>query len=431
VDFVDGAVKKSINKKLAVEIFDLLEKFAQYGFNKSHSTAYALVAYQTAWLKTHYPAEFMAANLSSEMGDTDKVVKLLDSAKKMGIEILPPDVNTSFEDFRAINDSCIAYGLSAIKNHGTKASTAIAEYRLTNGEFKTIFDLARIEANVINRKALESLVQAGACDNLEGHRAQQFEIIDDALRWGQKMTEEAASSQESLFGGDTAVAAIAAPALPDVEEWTTEEYLRREKEIIGFYLSGDPLEKYLDDINEFSTINLGDIPEKKPDDIRIGGIIRNVNIRYDKKSRPWAIVELNGSTGKADIFVFNDVYEKTKELLTDDACIFIKGSPSNRDDESGTLKMIASDVFALAKTREKLSRNINVLLDSGQNDEILLSQLKDFSNKNKGRCGLIIHLRSENNAIQRIRASKTGVNASKDFIHNLRELFGQKHVWIS
>ena len=125
VDFVDGAVKKSINKKLAVEIFDLLEKFAQYGFNKSHSTAYALVAYQTAWLKTHYPAEFMAANLSSEMGDTDKVVKLLDSAKKMGIEILPPDVNTSFEDFRAINDSCIAYGLSAIKNHGTKASTEI------------------------------------------------------------------------------------------------------------------------------------------------------------------------------------------------------------------------------------------------------------------------------------------------------------------
>ena len=431
VDFVDGAVKKSIDKKLAVEIFDLLEKFAHYGFNKSHSTAYALVAYQTAWLKTHYPAEFMAANLSSEMGDTDRVVKLLDSAKKMGIEILPPDVNTSFEDFRAINDTCIAYGLSAIKNHGAKASTAIAEYRLANGEFKTIFDITKIESHVINRKALESLVQAGACDNLEGHRAQQFEIIDDALRWGQKMTEEAASSQESLFGGDTAVAAITAPALPDVEEWTTEECLRREKEIIGFYLSGDPLEKYLDDINEFSTINLGDIPEKKPEEIRIGGIIRNVNTRYDKKNRPWAIVELNGSTGKADIFVFNDVYEKTKELLTDDNFIFIKGSPSNRDDESDTLKMIASDVFPLAQAREKLSHNINVLLDSGQNDEMLLSQLKDFSDKNKGRCGLIIHLRSENSAIQRIRAAKIGVNASKEFIQNLRELFGQKHVWIS
>ena len=243
VDFVEGAVQKNIYKKLAVEIFDLLEKFAQYGFNKSHSTAYALVAYQTAWLKTHYPAEFMAANLSSEMGDTDKVVKLLDSAKKMGIEILPPDVNTSFEDFRAINDACIAYGLSAIKNHGTKASAAISEYRLANGEFKTIFDVTKIEDHVINRKALESLVQAGACDNLEGHRAQQFAIIDDALRWGQKMSEEAASSQESLFGGDTPVAAISAPALPDVAEWTTEECLRREKEIIGFYLSGDPLEK--------------------------------------------------------------------------------------------------------------------------------------------------------------------------------------------
>ena len=431
VDFVDGAVKKGIDKTLAVEIFDLLEKFAQYGFNKSHSTAYALVAYQTAWLKTHYPAEFMAANLSSEMGDTDKVVKLLDSAKKMGIEVLPPDVNTSFEDFRALNDNCIAYGLSAIKNHGAKASAAISEYRLANGEFQTIFDITKIESNVVNRKALESLVQAGACDNLEGHRAQQFEIIDDALRWGQKMSAEAASSQESLFGGDTAVAAIAAPALPDVEEWTVEECLRREKEIIGFYLSGDPLEKYMDDIHEFSNINLGDIPEKKPENIRIGGIIKNVNTRYDKKNRPWAIVELAGSPGKADIFVFNEVYEKTKEQLTNDNCIFIKGSPSKRDDESDTLKMIASDIFPLEQTRLKLSHNVNILFDSNQNDGMLLDQLRDLSGKNKGRCGLIIHMRSENSAIQRIRASKIGVNASKDFVHNLRGLFGKKHVWIS
>ncbi len=142
-------------------------------------------------------------------------------------------------------------------------------------------------------------------------------------------------------------------------------------------------------------------------------------------------MELNGSSGKADIFVFNDVYEKTKDLLTDDNCIFIKGAPSNRDDESGALKMIASNVFPLAQTREKLSHNINVLLDCGQNDEILLSQLKDFSAKNKGRCGLIIHLKSENNAIQRIRAVKIGVNASKAFIHHLRKLLGEKHVWIS
>ena len=180
-------------------------------------------------------------------------------------------------------------------------------------------------SHVINRKALEALVQAGACDNLIGHRAQQFEMIDDALRWGQKMNAEAASSQESLFGGAGTATAISTPALLDVEKWTAEECLRREKEIIGFYLSGNPLEKYMDDINEFANVNLADIPEKKPEEIRIGGIIRNVNTRYDKKNRPWAIVELNGSDGKADIFVFNDVYEKTKEILTDDSCVFIKG----------------------------------------------------------------------------------------------------------
>jgi DNA polymerase-3 subunit alpha len=279
VDFVDGAVNRGINKKLAVEIFDLLEKFAQYGFNKSHSTAYALVAYQTAWLKTHYPAEFMASNLSSEMDDTDKVVKLLDSVKKMGIEILPPDVNTSFADFRAINDSCIAYGLAAIKNHGSKAATAIANHREESGNYKTLFDLCQIDSHFINRKAFEALVQAGACDNLEGHRAQQFEAIDDALRWGQKISEEAASSQESLFGDAGTNTAISAPALPDVEEWTTEECLRREKEIVGFYLSGNPLEKYMSDIEELANVNLADIPKKKPGEIRIGGIIRNVNTR--------------------------------------------------------------------------------------------------------------------------------------------------------
>ena len=431
VDFVDGAVKKNIDKKLAVEIFDLLEKFAQYGFNKSHSTAYALVAYQTAWLKSHYPAEFMAANLSSEMGDTDKVVKLLNSSKKMGLEVIPPDVNTSFKDFRAIDNTRIAYGLSAIKNQGTKASAAIAEYRQLNGEYKTIFDLARIESNVINRKSLESLIQAGACDNLEGHRAQQFAIIDDALRWGQKMGDEASSSQESLFGGEALVEAISIPTLPEVEAWTTEECLQREKEILGFYLSGDPLEKYIDDIQEFSTVDLDNIPKKKPDDIRIGGLIANVNIRYDKRNRPWAIVELNGPSGKVDVFIFNEVYEKTKEYLTNDACVFLKGGPSNRDDESGVLKMVASDVFPLSKTREKLSHNINVLFSANQNDEMLLNQLKDLSDKNKGGCGLILHLKSEKGTIQRIRAGKIGVNASKDYIHQLRVIFGEKHVWIS
>ena len=187
----------------------------------------------------------------------------------------------------------------------------------------------------------------------------------------------------------------------------------------------------MDDINEFANVNLADIPEKKPEEIRIGGIIRNVNTRYDKKNRPWAIVELNGSGGKAGIFVFNDVYEKTKEILTDDSCVFIKGSPSNRDDDSGALKMIAGDVFPLSHTREKLSHHINVILDSTQCNVQLLYKLNDLSEKNSGLCELIIHLKSEAGTVQRIKARRIGINASKELLKDLRKIFGQHNVWFT
>ncbi|MDP6570616.1 MAG: DNA polymerase III subunit alpha [Candidatus Marinimicrobia bacterium] len=431
VDFVAGARKKNINEKRAVKIFDLLEKFAEYGFNKSHSTAYAIVAYQTAWLKSHYPAEYMAANLSSEMDDTDKVVKLIGSVKKMGMEIMFPDVNTSAAEFVAVNESRIAYGMAAIKNQGSKASVAIAQYREKKGVFKTLHDLCSIDSHVINRKSLEALVQAGACDSLVGHRAQQFAAIDEALRWGQKFNEEALSSQESLFGGDSALSAVAAPVLPDVEEWSVEECLKREKDSIGFYLSGNPLEKYESDLDEFANVSLANIPDKKPEEIRIGGIIRKVNTRYDKNNRPWAIVELNGSAGKADIFVFNDVFEKTKSLLTDDNLVFIKGSPSNRDDDPEKLKMIAGDVFPLSETRSRLSRYVNIRLDNSYTDADIISQIKLLSSAHKGRCGFMLHLQAESGAVQKIRASKTGVSPAPDFIFKLRNLVGERNVWIS
>ena len=373
----------------------------------------------------------MAANLASEMNDTDKVVRLLVSAKKMGIEIMPPDVNTSYTEFHAVSNTCIAYGMAAIKNMGSKAAQAIADGRKKYGRYKNIFDLCQLNSNLINRKSVEALIQSGACDSLEGHRAQLFELIDDAIRWGHKISEDAASAQESLFGEGTTVAALAPPALPEVEEWTLEECLRREKNMIGFYMSGDPLEKYIDELNEFSNVNLADIPEKKPAKIRIGGIIRSVNSRYDKKNKPWAIIEINGTAGKADIFVFSAVYEKTKDLLNEDSCVFIKGAPSDRDENSDTLKLIATDIFPLEKARDKLSRNINILIDNNQNGDELLNSLKEISEKNKGRRSLILHLKAENGTVQRIRATKLGVSASNKFVLELRNLFGDKHVWIS
>jgi DNA polymerase-3 subunit alpha len=277
---------------------------------------------------------------------------------------------------------------------------------------------------------MESLVLAGACDSLTGHRAQHFSIIDDALRWGQKYNIENTSAQESIFD-DSSVASLAPPALPIVEEWTPEECLRHEKKTIGFYLSGDPLEKYKNDLYEFANIDLGNIPEKKPDVIKIGGIIRHVNSLYDKKNRPWAIVELNGGAGKADIFVFNETYEKYRDLLEDDACIFITGSPSKREDDSGELKMVAGDIYPLDQVRQKLSKCVNIVLDASQTDDSFLKKLKNLTLESDGLCRLVIHLKAENGSLQRIRASRITVNPAHKFIIKLRELFGLKHVWIS
>jgi DNA polymerase-3 subunit alpha len=431
IDFVDGAVKQDIDKKKAVEIFELLEKFAQYGFNKSHSTAYAIVAYQTAWLKAFYPAEFMSANMTSVIDKTDDVVKLIHETRDIGIEVLPPDVNSSYAEFRPTKSGQIAYGLSAVKNVGTKAAQIIAEQRDSNGAYNNIFDLCKFEGNV-NRKVLESLVQVGACDGLEGHRAQQFEVIDIAIKYGQKYVEEKNSSQASLFGGtDGEIEGVAMPTLPSVNEWTPEDCLIREKDLIGFYLSGDPLEQFYDDLKEFSNVNMLDLPKKLPEKIKIGGIITNVNQRFDKKNRPWAIVSVDGMEGRAEIFVFNESFEKCRSQLTLDSKVFIIGSPSNRADDSDVLKFIGTDFFPLDQVRHKMSRAINVRFPHPSANESLIEELKNLAETHKGQCHLVIHLITSKGNSQRVRASRIRVTSAQEFVKKLRTSFGNSNVWIS
>jgi DNA polymerase-3 subunit alpha len=431
IDFVDGAVKQDIDKKRAVEIFELLEKFAQYGFNKSHSTAYAIVAYQTAWLKAFYPAEFMSANMTSVIDKTDDVVKLIHETRAMGIEVLPPDVNSSYAEFRPTKSGQVAYGLSAVKNVGTKAAQIIAQQRDTNGEYKSIFDLCKFEGNV-NRKVLESLVQVGACDGLEGHRAQQFEVIDTAVKYGQKYVEEKNSSQASLFGGGEGLTeGVPMPVLPSINEWSPEDCLTREKDLIGFYLSGDPLEKFYDDLKEFSNVDMVDLPNKLPEKIKIGGIITNVNQRFDKKNRPWAIVSVDGMQGKSEIFVFNESYEKYRSQLVVDSKVFIIGSPSNRADDSDVLKFIGADFFPLDQVRHKMSRAVNVRFPHPSANEALIEELKELAGTHKGQCHLVIHLITSRGNSQRVRASRMRVTSAQEFVKKLRNSFGDSNVWIS
>ena len=254
IKFVEGAALQGITKNIAIEIFELLEKFAEYGFNKSHSTAYAIIAYQTAWLKYHYPIEFMTANISSDINDTDKVVKLISDAKTMGLNIEAPNINTSFADFTILDNHTIQYGLAAIKNIGYKIADDITQHRLKEGQYKSIFDLCIIKDFTINKKVLESLILVGACDNLDYTRAELFNSLELIIAFNIKYNKNKSKNQQSLFSADGDNTTY--PKIDFIEPWSKDKSSKMEKELLGFYLTYNPLEKYQTDLEELSTINL-------------------------------------------------------------------------------------------------------------------------------------------------------------------------------
>lgn len=433
VDFVDGAIKAGISKKIAIEIFELLEKFSQYGFNKSHSTAYAIIAYQTAWLKTYYPAEFLAANMNTEMNDINRIVTLINEARDCGVEVSAPNINISFSEFRALSNNSIGFGLSAIKNVGAKAAESIVEYRENDNSYNTIFDLCQIDAGAVNRKALESLIQAGACDHLQGSRSQQFEIIDSAIKFGQRMIQDKQSSQQSLFSNSdsSSNSIILEPELSAIEEWSKRDALKREKEMLGFYLSGNPLDDYTNDINELNNINLLNLPNKLPEKIKVGGIITSINKRFDKKNRQWAIIEVDGIIGNAEIFIFSDTFQKYEDLLFEDNLIFIIGSPSKREEEiSYPLKFIANQIVSLDQAKDVLIKNLNILLKFIDNNENTLLEIQKIISKNPGKSNLILHLESNIGTIKKIKINSKTIENSNTFLSSLRNKFGHSNVWI-
>jgi DNA polymerase-3 subunit alpha len=311
IKFVDGAESKKIPKKKAEDIFALIEKFAQYGFNKSHSTAYAYVAYQTAWLKTHHPAEFMSANLTSEMGTIDRVVILINECKKQGIEVTPPDINVSFEDFRPVNESTISYGLNAIKNVGAKALETIIEERGENGKYESIFDLcARVDQQKVNKRVLESIIMSGTLDSVEGNRAQKFAAVDEAIRYGQQMQSEKDRNQVDLFGGGGQEdELIKTPGLQQLSEWQEKESLQKEKEVLGLYVSGHPLLEHAEDLEEFTSVTFGEKQEfSKKDTIVVGGMITRIVKRFDRRNREMAFFDLDCLGGHAEVIAFSDCF---------------------------------------------------------------------------------------------------------------------------
>ncbi len=425
-EFVSGAVQKGIDKKIAADIFDLIEKFASYGFNKSHSVAYSVLAYQTGYLKAHYPAEYMAATLTSEIADTDKIVLLIDDCRKLGIEVLPPDVNESGVSFAATPKG-IRFGLSAIKNVGVNAVEQIVRSRSEKGKFTDIFDFsARVDLRLVNKKTIESLIQAGAFDSLHVNRAQLFNIVENAIKYGQSAQEQLERGQNSLFeiGGSKVQVK---PMLPTVEPWNESDILSREKAVLGFYVSGHPLLKYADEIKAFATVRLGQVEDfKNNTTVKVCGIVTGVKKKVDKRGNLMAFVSIEDFTGKAECIVFSDPYQKYGKLLEPDSMVMVTGKGETSGD---ALKILVNEVTPMETLREKFTRSIVLYVNLDQVTEKTVVEMRELMEKHRGRCSCYFSVTGgglEKNSIYFTR--KYTVEPNAQFITAMKQLLGPSAV---
>lgn len=432
IQFIQGAKERNVPEKIANEIYDLLIKFAEYGFNKSHSVAYALVAYQTAYLKVHYPAEFMAASLTSERTNIKRIVELVNEVRKLGLKIIPPDVNIS-ETLFTTKDNDIIYGLNAIKNVGEKVSKAIFESREKEGPFKTIFDLTcRVDSKILNRKALESLIYAGALDSLEGNRAQKINAVDLALAFGQRYREEANNAQISIFGEMSQQIILTQPTLERIPEWNVSFQLEKEKEHLGFYLSGHPLEDFRDEIEAVSNIDLiYDETQKPPEIIKLGGIIKSCNIRYNKQNDPWAMLKLETLTEDITVMAFNKSYTKYKELIQENQKVFITGKLSERDRNQEEISILLETIEPIENIRDVQLRQLHVKIESDIAENIsILKTIKSFFNQYPGKLQIFFHMMNSDHEEKIIQVKNIRANASRELLDKLRDIVGITNVWL-
>jgi DNA polymerase-3 subunit alpha len=431
-EFIEGAKSNNITEKISNEIYDLLIRFAEYGFNKSHSVAYAYIAYQTGYLKAHYPAEFMAANLTSERGEIKRVVELVTEAKKLGIEVMSPDVNTGTPNFSVLEGK-ITYGFSALKSIGGKAANEIVRAREADKPYTSIFDLtSRVDLRAVNRKTLEALIYAGAMDTLEGTRSQKFKAIDIALTYGQRFQDEKQAAQVSLFGASTGQIVMNEPDLEDIPEWNKPMKLEKEKEYIGFYLTGHPLEPFRDELEAVSNEYLlredgGTLPET----LRVGGLITSFSINYDKKNNQYARFQFESLSNEFTVLAFK-AFEQFKDLLSEDSKIYIKGILKVDKERDQLPTIFLNYAMPLADLREKKIRAVNLRIMNDEYFESNIKKLKTIVQQYPGNKMMYIHVSyPEPGEQEKIIKVGHGINGAREMVQLIRELVGQINVWLS
>jgi DNA polymerase-3 subunit alpha len=430
--FAEGAKGNNIDPDLAMKIFDLVEKFAGYGFNKSHSAAYALVSYQTLWLKVHYPAEFMAAVMSADMDNTDKIVTLVDECERMGIEILPPDLNAGKYKFTVDSEGRIVYGIGAIKGVGEGPIEAIIEARETQGAFKDLFDFcAKVDIKRVNKRVLEKLVLAGAMDNLGPHRATLMATLPDALAAAGQHAKAESFGQSDMFGLLTTEPDEVKQAFADVPQWPEKVWLEGEKDTLGLYLTGHPINQYAEELRYYTDGRLVDLkPTNKDQMASAVGLVLGVRVMTNKRGRRWAIVTLDDKSARIDVRFFPDMYEQFESVLETDRILLIKGQVSF-DDFSGGNTITARDVMDIVQAREKNARALALNIDTQLLEPKKMSQMQSILQAfNGGSCPVQLAVTHPDAEVTLACGARWYVTPEDQLLHDLKQCLGDKAVSI-
>ncbi|HEV3241455.1 MAG TPA: DNA polymerase III subunit alpha [Casimicrobiaceae bacterium] len=422
--FIDGAEKNGLSKARATQLFDLMEKFAGYGFNKSHAAAYALIAYQTAYFKAHYPAAFIAANLSLLMDDTDKVRHFRDEAKACGLTVLPPDVSASNYRFEPVDDKHIRYGLGGIKGTGQSAIEAIVKAR-EGGPFTDLFDFCRrVDKRVVNRRAIEALIRAGACDALGNPRASLLATVGLALEQAER--DERSAAQVSLFGDQGDEPAAARLRLIEARDWTDSERLANEKASLGFYLSGHPYNEYAAELASLIHVSLGAIkPTTVP--VRIAGVVTTLRNQTSRRGKI-AFVTLDDGKDPVEMVVYNEIFDAHRHLLREDVLLIAQVRVQQRMNEDGMmqgLRIIADALYDLPGARRKFARGLKLCCNGSGSAERLLTLLEPYRS---GQCPIIIDYRNRAAGGEIELPEAWRVNLDAQLLAQLREWLAPENV---
>ena len=429
VIFTQGAMQRGVDEKIATHIFDLMEKFAGYGFNKSHSAAYALLSYQTAWLKARYPAAFMAAVLSADMDNTDKVVTLIDECRDMKLSVRPPDVNLSVTPFTVTEDGRIQYGLGAVKGVGVNAVDELVKEREQAGKFTDLFQFCRrLDAKRVSRRMLEQLIRAGAFDLIGPHRATLMASLGNALQAAEQEQRDATAGQVDLFGSRVGNADATRITYSDAPEWTEEQRLLGEKETLGLYLTGHPIKRYMEELKRFTTCRIVDLKPDREQKVLIAGLVVALRTMNSKRGDRMAFITLDDRSGRVELAVFPESYKRYREYLVLDKLLVVQGNVTI-DEYSGNARISIDQIMDINEARATYAKRLVVDMQGTRHNGAFVSQLAQMLQPHRsGNCAVLIRYAGAQERADIALGADWRVKPNEELLQQLARAAGAPHV---